>query len=103
MIDLIRNQQRQIEDICRRLNIRRLEVFGSAAAGEFDVGRSDVDFIVEFEEPESSPGLLSRYLALADALEKLLGRKVEIVTPQSIRNPYFRQAVEATREPLYAA
>jgi len=103
VIDLLQTHQAEISAICGRLQIRRLDVFGSAATGSFDPSRSDVDFIVEFDEPEAEPGLLARYLALAGELEALLGLDVELITPQSIRNPYFRQSIEASREPIYAA
>ncbi len=101
MIDRIEKHRRELSDICEELKIRRLEVFGSAANGEFSPGRSDVDFIVEFDETESDPGLLSRYLELCQKLESLLGTEVDIITPQSVRNPYFRRSIDRTRERVY--
>ncbi len=101
MIDRIKRNRRELSELCERLKIRRLEVFGSAATGEFKPGESDVDFIVEFEEPDAEPGLLSRYLMLCEELSRLLGTEVEIITPQSIRNPYFRRSVDRTRELVY--
>ena len=103
MINLILNHQKEIENLCNRLNVKRLEVFGSAAKGEFDPYQSDLDFLVEFEKPEVPPGLLTRYLSLAEELEKILGKKIDLITPQSIRNPYFREAVNSNRESVYAA
>ena len=101
MINKIKNHRRELSELCKRLKIRRLEVFGSAATGEFEPDKSDVDFIVEFEDPEAEPGLLSRYITLSEELSKLLGTEVEIITPQSIRNPYFRRSVDRTRELVY--
>ncbi len=103
MINLIREYQLQIAGICQSLKIQRLEVFGSAATGCFDPSRSDIDFIVEFNQPDAPPGLLSRYLLLAEQLEGLLGKKVDIITPNSIRNPYFRESIESSRQSVYAA
>ena len=101
MIDRIERHRRELSELCNKLKIRRLEVFGSAATGDFKPGESDVDFIVEFEESEAEPGLLSRYLTLSEELSELLGTEVEIITPQSIRNPYFRRSVDRTRERVY--
>ena len=42
-----------------------------------------------------------RYLDFADALERLFGRRVDLVTEQAMRNPYFRRDVEATRQLVY--
>ncbi len=103
MIELIQSHQTQIASICRALGIQRLDVFGSAATGGFDAKSSDLDFIAEFEEQSASGGLLSRYLELATKLEDLLGTAVDIITPRSMRNPYFSESVNASRETVYAA
>jgi predicted nucleotidyltransferase len=47
MVTLIKNHQKEIESLCRRYNVRRLEIFGSAASGKgFDIKTSDIDFLV---------------------------------------------------------
>jgi predicted nucleotidyltransferase len=80
--------------------VRRLDLFGSAATGGFDEKSSDLDFVATFAETRAS-GYADRYLGFAEALEALFGRPVDVVTERSIRNPYFRQAVEATRQVIY--
>ncbi len=102
MIELIQRLQPEIAAICRRQGIHRLDVFGSAATGQFDPQDSDVDFIAEFDDSSPSGGLLDRYLELATRLEALLGTAVDIITPRSLRNPYFRESVNASRETVYA-
>ena len=102
MIALVDSRKKEIADICRRLAVRRLDVFGSAVGETFDEVRSDIDFVVEFAN-HNQPGILDRYLALAEGLEALLHRPVDLVTTESIRNPYFRKAVESTREAVYAS
>jgi hypothetical protein len=103
MIALVDSRKKEIADICRRLAVRRLDVFGSAVGETFDAVRSDIDFVVEFAN-HNQPGILDRYLALAEeGLEALLHRPVDLVTTESIRNPYFRKAVESTREAVYAS
>ena len=102
MIALVDSRKNEIADICRRLAVRRLDVFGSAVGETFDSARSDIDFVVEFAN-HNQPGILDRYLALAEELEAILCRRVDLVTTESIRNPYFRKAVESTREVIYAA
>ena len=100
MLDLIVQKHGELVDLCRLFRVERLDLFGSAATGEFDPSSSDLDFLIEFED-RASPGLLNRYLDFAEALERLFGRHVDLLTPRSIRNPYFKQEVESTREPLY--
>ncbi len=58
------------------------------------------DFFVSLPK-QSSADYADTYLDLAAALERLLGCRVDLVTERSIRNPYFRETVEATRESIY--
>ena len=90
----------EIEQLCRTFGVERLEVFGSAADGRFDPARSDFDFIVTFG-PAAREALSDHYFALADGVEALLGRRVDLLTNQPIRNPYLRRAVDASRRDLY--
>jgi predicted nucleotidyltransferase len=101
MIELIRDNQQAIADLCRQYGIRKLEVFGSAATGVFDPATSDIDFLVDLGE--YAPGTAVRYLDLIADLEDLLGYPVQMVTQRSITNPYFRQAIDAQRVTIYEA
>lgn len=90
-----------IADICQRFRIRRLEVFGSAARGhDFNPDSSDADFLVEFA-PGVKPDLQTIFGAKA-ALESLLGRGVDLVEPDAVRNPYVRASIDRHRESVYA-
>lgn len=102
MHSAIAQHRRGIAAICRRHGIRRLEVFGSAArASDFDLARSDVDFLVEFA-PGVQAGLRSFFGAKAE-LEQLLGRGVDLVEPEAVRNPYVLAGINQYRETIYAA
>lgn len=89
--------------LCRRYDVARLEVFGSAARGtDFDPSRSDADFLVEFR-PESALPPLEQYFGLARALEALLGRPVDLVQPRAVKNPFMRASIDRSREVVYAS
>ncbi|MFD9699041.1 nucleotidyltransferase family protein [Lentzea sp. NPDC059081] len=92
----------EIEQLCRELSVRRLDVFGSAVSGSFDVATSDVDILVDFEVGFGFDHFGS-YFALKEGLERILGRPVDLVINESIRNPYFRKQVMESKENLYAA
>ncbi len=65
MHHLIDQRRAEIAATCRRYDVRRLEVFGSAARGaDFDPTASDADFLVAFE-PASSLSPLEQYFGLA--------------------------------------
>ncbi len=103
MIADIATRRDELRDLCRHFQVRRLEIFGSAAReAEFDPARSDIDFLVEFE-PLQPSAYADAFFGLKEGLERLFGRRVDLISPASIRNPYFRQGVERTKALLYAA
>ncbi len=102
MLNLVAEQQPAIDEACHRRRALRLDLFGSAARGSFDPTSSDLDFLVEFAPGEPTE-IADRYLGLLEDLESLFGRPVDLVIANSVRNPYFRQSVEATRSLLFAA
>ena len=91
----------ELEALCRRFDVRRLELFGSAATGQDRPGKSDLDFLVEFG-PLPSGGYSDAYFGLLESLEELFGRPVDLVVPSAIRNPYFLKSIEETRTPFFA-
>jgi predicted nucleotidyltransferase len=100
VIGLVEQQKDAIARLCREHKVKRLDLFGSAARGTFIPERSDLDFIVQFTS-SGYPGYADAFLEFAESLERLLGRKVDLLTERMIRNPYFREEVEKTRENVY--
>lgn len=92
--------QTEIAALCSRYGVKRLELFGSAARGDFRPGQSDYDFLVELDSAASG-SRAARLIGLAEALEALLGERVELVNPRYIRNPYFAAEVERSRLTIY--
>ena len=101
---LIEEHRDEIAQLCRRYGVRRLEAFGSVVrGGDFDPGRSDADFLVTFEEGSEHAGL-GRFLGLADALEALLGRPVDLVerrTVEASRNYIRKRSILGHAETVY--
>jgi len=93
-------QLSNIAALCQRYGVAHLELFGSAAGPDFDPERSDYDFLVELDRNVEG-SRARRWTELADALEGLLGRPVDLVNPRYIRNPYFLRAVNDTRTVIY--
>lgn len=90
--------QAELESFCRRNHVRRLALFGSALRDDFRPD-SDVDVLVEFEAGQT-PGLA--FFGMQEQLATLLGRKVDLNTPQCL-SKYFRDQVLTEAEVLYAA
>lgn len=70
-----------------RAGVRRLGVYGSVARGEAGP-ESDVDVLVEFETVPD----LYEFAALRDRLAEILGKPVDLVTPQALK-PRLRSRV----------
>ena len=101
MIEIVEKYRREIAELCRKYGVRRLDLFGSAASGDFHAAESDIDFFFEFD---ANPiGLADRYFGLAEDLARLLGCAVDLVSSRDAHNPYFLQIANQHRVTLYAA
>ena len=89
-----------IADTCRSYGVRRLELFGSAVRDPEHA--NDFDFLVDREETE--PGIYAKtFFGLYDALQKIAGRPIDLVTLHSIRNPYFHKSIDRNKRLIHAA
>jgi len=89
-----------LSNLCRRFQVSRLDLFGSATGARFDPARSDLDFLVTFEELPGS-AYADAYFGLRDGLAGLFGREVDLITEAALENPYLRRRVEAQRQQLF--
>ncbi len=92
-----------IAEVCRRLGVSELAVFGSVLRDDFRPD-SDIDFLVRFRNDDPGPWL-EKYTQLEEALRPLLGRKVDVVGRRAIeqsRNPYRRDHILRTAKVIYA-
>ncbi|MEW6350531.1 MAG: nucleotidyltransferase family protein [Thermodesulfobacteriota bacterium] len=92
ILSLIEERQEQI----RAFGVKRLGLFGSFARGHARED-SDVDLLVEFEEGRKT---FDAFMQLAFFLEDLFGRRVELITPESLSpfiGPHILQEVKYVR------
>lgn len=101
MPPLIEQHRHEIEALCRKYGVKRLDLFGSAARGDFDPATSDVDFFYVFDDNRAD--LADRFFGLLEDLEMLLGRHVDLVSAVDAKNPYFLDSANEHRLTLYAA
>lgn len=91
--------KRKLEALCRKYRIRKLSVFGSAARGEAHPD-SDVDLMVEFE-PDKAPSLWDFPEMQNDFSALFGGRRVDLVPPEALVNPYRRKSILRDLKVLY--
>jgi uncharacterized protein len=102
MIELIEKHRTELEALCRKHRVQKLDVFGSAAEDAFDPAHSDLDFLVQFLPSEPAQHY-EDYFGMLEGLEVLFGRPIDLVEADAMRNPYFIRSVQRSRRPLYAA
>ena len=101
MNPIIAERVAELETLCDAYSVKRLELFGSAAKGEYRPGQSDLDFLVEFHDlPRGS--YLNTHFGLIEALEDLFQCPIDLIVDSAIKNPYFRQSVDSTKLLIYA-
>ncbi|MEK6709503.1 MAG: nucleotidyltransferase domain-containing protein [Nitrospinota bacterium] len=88
---------REHRDALDRFSVKRIALFGSYAEGT-QKRNSDIDFVVEFEDPS-----LENFMGLIDFLEELFTRKVEVLTPEGVRSIRIKEVAESIRRQLVYA
>ena len=102
MIALIEQHRPEVAALCSRFGVQSLEVFGSAADGNFDPAHSHIDFLVEFLAGDAG-SLFDSYFGLQEALEQLFARKIDLVATSALENPDVIALVSQSRQTIYAA
>jgi predicted nucleotidyltransferase len=102
VVAVIEDRLDAIRRACKRFQVVRLDVFGSALRGDFEPGRSDIDFLVDFG-PLSPYDKPDAYFGLLDELRAILGTEVDLVMIGALKNRYIREDVNRTKQQVYAA
>jgi hypothetical protein len=92
--DSLARKRRDIVAIAARHGASNLRLFGSVVRGD-ERADSDVDLLIDLAADRGLAG----YLGLADELERLIGRRIDIVIERSL-SPHFRPFIEAEAQPL---
>lgn len=84
---------RENMDKIKSFGVKRIGIFGSVVRGDIKE-KSDIDFVVEFEEGKAT---FNNFCGLAEFLEMLFGKKVDLLTPwgiESIKIPYIKNEIK---------
>jgi len=101
MPETISKYKEQLADVFRRHKVERAYVFGSALRNDFR-DESDLDFLIKFDDKIQNPlekGQL--WWNLHDALRNLFNREIDLITENSLKNPYFIEELEKTKFLIY--
>ena len=96
---LIENNIQKIIDLCKRHKVHKLFVFGSVLTDRFN-DDSDVDLVVDFNKTEVED-YFDNYFDFKYSLQDLLGREIDLLEEQTIKNPYRKKNVDSTKMLIY--
>lgn len=89
-----------IDEFCRKWRIRELSLFGSALRTDFRPD-SDIDLLVSFHAPNR--WTLWDFVDMQEELQRLFGRRVDLLSKPALKNPFRRDAILTTQQVIYAA
>lgn len=95
-----------ITALCKRFNVKRLDLFGDGVHSDAEKDREEIGFVVDFnyDGDDGSWGGVESYYGLQRALEAVFYHEIGYFTPEALKNsPYLRRRVEKTRTPFYEA
>ena len=102
-MNLIEQHIDAISEICKKHQVKELYAFGSVLDENRFRSDSDVDLTVSFKESLPVEKYFDFYFDCVESLEKMFGRRVDLMINSTIRNKYLRENIEETKELVYAA
>ncbi|MBS1487738.1 MAG: nucleotidyltransferase domain-containing protein [Bacteroidetes bacterium] len=99
-MNLIKRKYPDFVSLCQTHKVNKIYAFGSSITDHFDPANSDIDIIVkiDIDDPADRGEAL---LSLWDKLEVLFDRKIDLLTEDSIRNPYLKSNINRTKKLIY--
>ncbi|MCC7229630.1 MAG: nucleotidyltransferase domain-containing protein [Fimbriimonadaceae bacterium] len=92
-----------LDAVCRKYAVHRLKLFGSAIEDNFDPASSDLDFLVEFDEPPPGMRLGTQFFGLLEELQGIFQRPIDLLEESAIENSRLRRSTSKGAVTLFAA
>ena len=88
-----------LKKLCVLHNVETMYLFGSALNTNFN-NNSDIDFLVKFKSIDLAK-YFDNYMDLKVNLEKLLGRKIDLLEEQTLKNPILINSINKSKALIY--
>ena len=98
-MNLIEKNIESLVNLCKQHKVKELYIFGSILTSKFNKD-SDIDMLVQFDKIDILE-YADNYFDFKEKLEKLLGREVDLLENQAIRNPIFRKILDRDKKIIY--
>jgi uncharacterized protein len=102
MTELVQNKLLEIIAACKIHHVEAIALFGSAAKNTMHQD-SDIDLLVEFSGDIDVLEYADNYFSLLDQLQKILDKKVDLVSSRSLKNPILKEEIFRSKIEIYAA
>ena len=100
MNNIILSNINEIGQFFRKHKIERAYAFGSVLKDNFD-DSSDIDLLIRFKPGIDPIEKGELWWGLHDTLRDFFNREIDIVTENSLKNPYFIKELEKTKKLIY--
>ncbi|MEO8819244.1 MAG: nucleotidyltransferase domain-containing protein [Ginsengibacter sp.] len=102
MVIELKNNIEEIKEICRKMQVQSLYLFGSGSTQKNHTIESDLDFIFKFKKDENGLPISGYdYFDLMFDLERITGKKIDLVAAEKIKNRYFLDRVNQEKIKIY--
>ena len=102
MVATVKDNMEAIKKICKKMQLKSLYLFGSGSTQKNHTDDSDLDFIFKFKKDENGlPTAGYDYFDLMFDLEKITGKKIDLVAEEKIKNKYFLERVNQEKIKIY--
>ena len=91
----------ELKKLCNFYSVKKMYAFGSVCTDKFNE-KSDIDLLISFDDL-SIEQYTDNYFDLRYKLEDLFNRKIDLLTDNSLSNPYFIQSIDKNKQLIYAA
>ena len=89
----------EINALCANHKVKSLYAFGSVLTPQFN-SHSDIDLLVDFDDVDVNE-YADNYFDFKFSLQEIFNRPIDLLEAQAIKNPYFKQVVNQTKELVY--
>ena len=98
-MNILENHINTLNRLCEEHNVDKMYLFGSALKKSFS-DKSDIDFLVRFKQIDLA-NYFENYMSFKEDLKKLLGREIDLVEEQTLKNPILIKSINQSKELVY--
>ncbi len=102
MVAIVENKIEEIKELCKKMQVQSLYLFGSGTSEKSFTKESDLDFLFQFKKDDQGlPVSGYDYFDLMFDLEKITGKKIDLVAEERVKNKFFLSRINNEKIKIY--